>query len=154
MAKRLGVAESTISTRKKKAAKRGDSQDVEQQIKELKDVNTVNVKRLNTLSENSKKFKANVRRIDRMSESSLHDVLQDAKERYVKNEEVIQKLQFEIDQLDVMMAANNNGTVSIVPQLATIEKFIKLNISLRTQILALEVELGRVAQEKDDDPFE
>ena len=152
MAKRLGVSKSTASRRRKIASKTGA--DPEAEIRELKDVNTVNVKRLDELRKGNKSFKPNVRRIDRSDVSSLHDMLQDAKERYVANEELIQKLQYEIDQVDVLMTANTNGTVSVVPQLASMERFQKLNISLRNQILALETEIGRIAQEKDDDPFE
>ena len=95
-----------------------------------------------------------MRRIDKQDESSVLDMLQDCKEQYVRNQELIQRLSYEIDQQDLLMHGNGNGTLSAVPQLGMMEKFQKINISLRNQIVSLEMELGRVAEpKKDDDPF-
>lgn len=99
-------------------------------------------------------FKPKVRRIDKKSSSSVRDMLQDCKERYVANERIIQRLQFEIDQQDSLMHGLRNGTISCLPQLSTIEKFQKVNITLRSQIVTLEAELGVNAKdESEDDPF-
>lgn len=102
----------------------------------------------------SSAFEATVRRIDQSQQSSIPDILEDCKERYVKNEELIQRLQYEIDNQDALMHGNKNGTISCLPQLNTMEKFQKININLRFQIVQLEKELGRVAKDDNsDDPF-
>lgn len=107
------------------------------------------------LSKKSNDFKASVRRIDMSDESSVLDMLQDCKEEYVKNQELIQRLRHEIDQQDSLMNGNGNGTLSAIPQLTIAEKYLKINISLRNQIVALEEEVGRRAEpRKEDDPFE
>lgn len=101
-----------------------------------------------------KSFKPSVRRIDTKDTSSVPDMLQDCKEQYVKNEILIQKLQYEIDQYDSLMISNNNGSLSLLPQLASLERYQKVNISLRTQIANLEEVLGKITESEDDDPFE
>lgn len=100
-------------------------------------------------------FVASVRRIDKRDDSSVLDMLQDCKEQYVRNEELIQRLQYEISIQDILMHGNSNGTLSPLPQLGILEKFQKINISLRNQIVQLEGEVGRVAKpEEDDNPFD
>lgn len=121
----------------------------------LKDTAELQVEKTRKLSKKSNTFVPNVRRIDENDGSSALDMLQDCKERYVKNEDLIQRLQYEIDQQDILMHGNGNGTLSAIPQLTVMEKFQKINISLRNQILSLETEVGRIAEpRKEDDPFE
>lgn len=96
-----------------------------------------------------------VRRIDQSEDSSVLDMLQDCKEQYVSNEKLIKRLMYEIEQQELLMHGNGNGTLSAVPQLGMLEKFQKINITLRNQIVSLEEELGRVAEpKKEDDPFD
>lgn len=94
-----------------------------------------------------------VRRIDKNEGSSLIDMLQDCKEQYVKNEENIQRLQHEISMSDKLFRGNGNGTLQALPQLTMLEKFQKINISLRKQIYEFEAQLGRIAVNAEDDPF-
>lgn len=110
---------------------------------------------LEKTSRTSEDFVPNVRRIDKTDDSSALAMLQDCKERYVRNEGLIQRLQCEIDSQDILMHGNGNGTLSALPQLTIMEKFQKINISLRNQIMAIEEEVGRRAEpRKEDDPFE
>lgn len=99
------------------------------------------------------KIKFDVRRIDKKDTSSLLDLLQDCKERYVANEKLIQRLQYELDNTDNFLKGSGNGTLQIIPQLSAMEKYQKLNISLRNQIKHFEDELGRQKYEEEDDPF-
>lgn len=159
VAKELGLSRERVS---KLAKSRGMSNKelTDEDVKELKsnaelnqfikETNENNVKKLHEASE---KFKPNVRRIDLINYSSIENVLQDAKDRYVKNEEIIQRLQNELDTLEVTMNSNVNGTVSTIPQLPMIEKYVKLNIALRSQILDIEDKLGRHGKADDNDPF-
>lgn len=102
----------------------------------------------------SNEYEPDVRRIDQSDDSSVLDMLQDCKEQYVANEKLIKRLTYEIEQQTLLMHGNGNGTLSAVPQLGMMEKFQKINITLRNQIVSLEQELGRVAEpKKDDDPF-
>ena len=102
----------------------------------------------------SNDYDPDVMRIDQSEDSSVLDMLQDCKEQYVSNEKLIKRLMHEIEQQDLLMHGNGNGTLSAVPQLGMLEKFQKINITLRNQIVSLESELGRVAEpKKDDDPF-
>jgi len=102
----------------------------------------------------SNEYDPDVRRIDQSDDSSVLDMLQDCKEQYVANEKLIKRLTYEIEQQTLLMHGNGNGTLSAVPQLGMMEKFQKINITLRNQIVSLEQELGRVAEpKKDDDPF-
>lgn len=97
-------------------------------------------------------FKSKVRRIDKKDGSSIRDMLQDAKERYVANEKVIEQLQAEIDAMDVLTLDNANGSMSTVPQLNAIQSFVKINITLRTQIATFEQVL-EIGDEDEEDPF-
>ena len=142
--KKLGITNSTLSKQDENKIKK-----IVAPSKKLKD--EVQQK----MTKKSGKFKPNVRRIDKQDGSSINDMLQDCKEQYVNNEELIQRLQYEISNQDILMNGNGNGTLSPLPQLSTLEKFQKINISLRNQIVQLEEELGRIAEpKKEDDPFE
>ena len=159
LAKELEVSRQTIKNTRKKLGKRGEIAD-EEEIEQIRNpvgmnatIKRRNEENLSNLYEANATFKPNVRRIDERVNSSVTDMLQDAKERYVKNEELIQRLQFEIDNMDVLMNGNSNGTVSSIPQLATIERFIKSNIALRNQIVEFEKLLGRTSEDEEDDPF-
>ena len=103
----------------------------------------------------SENFTPNVRRIDKQDDSSALQMLQDCKEQYVTNEGLIQRLQYEISKQDILMHGNGNGTLSPLPQLGILEKFQKINIALRNQILQIETTVGRHAEPREEDnPFE
>lgn len=102
----------------------------------------------------SKDFKPNVRRIDQSEDSSVVAMLQDCKEQYVANQELIGRLQYELKQQDTLFKGHRNGTFAVLPQVGMIERMSKVNISLRNQIMALEAEIGRNAKPEDEDnPF-
>lgn len=141
--KSLGIETETISE--------ADAERIKEVVSE-----TAELKRQTKLKTDytSNEFVADVRRIDQSDESSVLDMLQDCKEQYVANEKLIKRLTYEIEQQTLLMHGNGNGTLSAVPQLGMMEKFQKINITLRNQIVSLEQELGRVAEpKKDDDPF-
>lgn len=98
-------------------------------------------------------FEPNVRRIDMQDSSSIVDLLQDCKEHYVKNEKLIQQMQHEIETLGVSARANPNGTISLLPQVKSIEAFQKVNITLRNQIIDLEEKLGKTLG-NETNPFD
>ena len=98
-------------------------------------------------------FEPNVRRIDQQDNSSIVDLLQDCKEHYVKNERLIQTMQHEIEELGVSARANPNGTISLLPQVKSIEAFQKVNVTLRNQILDLEDRLGKTLG-NETNPFD
>ena len=98
-------------------------------------------------------FEPNVRRIDQQDSSSIVDLLQDCKEHYVKNEKLIQQMQHEIETLGVSARANPNGTISLLPQVKSIEAFQKVNITLRNQIIDLEEKLGKTLG-NETNPFD
>lgn len=159
LAKELGTSRETIKNlSKKKGNGTGElTAEVEEEIRNEVAINQKlkadNLDKVEMLKQSNAKFKPKVRRIDKQAYSSMHDVLKDAKDRYVANEEIIQKLQNEINNQDVMMNGNINGTVSIIPQLTSIERFIKLNIALRNQIIEIEAKIGIDGKESEDDPF-
>lgn len=141
--KSLGIETETISEE--------DVERIKQAVSE-----TADLKRQTKLRTNytSNEYDPDVRRIDQSDDSSVLDMLQDCKEQYVANEKLIKRLSYEIEQQTLLMHGNGNGTLSAVPQLGMLEKFQKINITLRNQIVSLEQELGRVAEpKKDDDPF-
>lgn len=141
--KSLGIETETISEQ--------DAERIKQAVSE-----TADLKRQTKLRTNytSNEYDPDVRRIDQSDDSSVLDMLQDCKEQYVANEKLIKRLSYEIEQQTLLMHGNGNGTLSAVPQLGMLEKFQKINITLRNQIVSLEQELGRVAEpKKDDDPF-
>lgn len=98
-------------------------------------------------------FEPNVRRIDQQESSSIVDLLQDCKEHYVRNERLIQQMQHEMDELGVSARANPNGTISLLPQVKSIEAFQKVNITLRNQIIDLEEKLGKTLG-NETNPFD
>ena len=157
LAKSMGVGKDTVCRAKKslgiksKTLNDKEAELVKEVVKETAALKKSTAAKTSKTSEN---FKPNVRRIDVSDKSSVVDLLQDCKEQYVKNEGLIQRLQYEIDNQDILMHGNGNGTLSPLPQLGLLEKFQKVNISLRNQIMSLEEELGRYAEEHEDDPFE
>lgn len=149
LAKDLGVDHKTVG----KARKRAKTDDVGEIMEAVAVNQRVKVRNADTADMLAKmSFRGSVRRIDKSNTSSLRDVLQDCKERYVKNEEIIQRLQFEVDQQDAYTIDNGNGSMSTIPALNGIERFVKLNISLRNQIIALEQALD-VNEADEEDPF-
>lgn len=161
LAKELEVSNITVHNVRKSMGLSGDTMTTEQEQEVIENIaSNVAIRKRNeetikTLEENSGVREIQVRRIDLSNDSSIVDMLQDCKERYVKNEIIIEKLQHEIDQQSVLVLSNANCTLSSFPQLTSIEKFQKLNISLRNQIVQLESELGRLVNvEENNDPFE
>ena len=152
LAKELGVDNHTVE----KARKRTGSDDVVDIMNSVainQRVKARNAETADMLASMGKtSFKNTVRRIDKSNSSSIRDVLQDTKERYVKNEEIIQRLQWEVDQQDAYTIDNGNGSMSTIPALNAIERFVKLNISLRNQIIALEQTL-EISDADEEDPF-
>lgn len=161
LAKELDVNKDTITKARKELGINGSPVTEEQEREVIENISTNtairkrNEETIKTLEENSVSREIEVRRIDLSEDSSIKAMLQDCKERYVKNEIIIEKLQHEIDQQSVLVLSNANCTLSSFPQLTSIEKFQKLNISLRNQIVQLESELGRIVNvEENNDPFE
>lgn len=157
LAKSVGVAKTTIVHAKKSLGFDNPVLTDEQGEAVVKEVmKTVELKESakSKMGKVSKDYQPNVRRIDKQDQSSVSDMLQDCKEQYVHNEGLIQRFQYEISIQDILMHGNSNGTLSPLPQLTMLEKFQKINISLRNQILQLETELGRVAKQDKDNPFE
>lgn len=158
LAKSLGVGKTTIAKAKRTLGITNSTLDGEDELAVINEaMKTVDLKESakKKMAKSSSKFIPNVRRIDKHDQSSVEEMLQDCKEQYVRNEELIQRLQFEVSEQDNLMHGNTNGTLSSLPQLGTIEKFQKINIALRNQILQLEQEIGRVAKAQDkDNPFD
>ena len=94
-----------------------------------------------------------VRRIDQKDGSSLYDLLQDCKERYVENEIIIRRLNNELNNMEKLFRGNNNGTFQCMPKLAMIDKYQNMNYRLRSQIADFEDKLGKIAASVEDDPF-
>lgn len=94
-----------------------------------------------------------VRRIDQKDGSSLVDLLQDCKERYVQNEIIINRLNNELNQMEKLFRGNNNGTFQCMPQLTVLDKYQNMNYKLRTQIADFEEKLGKITENVEDDPF-
>lgn len=158
LAKSVGVAKTTIVNAKKSLGISSKTlSDEEEQAVIEKAMETVQLQQSlkSKMTKQSKGFVPNVRRIDQRAESSIIDMLQDCKEQYVRNEELIQRLQFEVSQQDILMHGNSNGTLSPLPQLKMIQDYQKINITLRNQIKEFENDIGRVAKPHEaDDPFE
>lgn len=160
VAKELGVHRETIKRARKELGIEAD--ELEQNIGEIKDyvsghldIRKRNDEIVKTMTDNIGELKIDVRRIDKSEGSSLSAMLQDCKERYVANEKIIQRLQFEIDSQTVLTLTNTNSTLSAFPQLNSIERIQKLNISLRNQIVQLEQLLGKTANNTEgNNPFE
>lgn len=157
IAEKAGITTRTLTTLRKAL-----------ELPDFKDMNTVQQEYLLAKAIESKTYRSineylkktdtskinfDVRRIDQKDTSSLIDLLQDCKERYVANEKLIKRLQYELDNTDNFLKGSGNGTLQIVPQLSAMEKYQKLNISLRNQIKHFEDELGRVKYEEEDNPF-
>lgn len=157
LAKTAGVSHVSVLNAKKRLGITSENLSEEEAAMVLEEVNkTKDLKEETSKKEKVKSgnFKPTVRRIDESEESSVLDMLQDCKEQYVRNEGLIQRLQYEIDHQEILMHGNGNGTLSALPQLGILEKYQKVNISLRNQILALETEAGRIAEPKqEDNPF-
>lgn len=158
LARACGVSRQTILKAKKKLGITNFNQMSKDEYDALlKEVHkTVKTKKnvVEKTSQTDEDFVPATRRIDQASSSSVADMLQDCKERYVKNEELIQRLQFEIDRESNLITGNQTGSLSCLPQLSVMEKFQKVNINLRNQIVSLEKELGRMAKDETiDDPF-
>lgn len=83
--------------------------------------------------------------------------LDNAKQEYQFNRKVITDLQEEIHEDQAkqgdLKAVNGNGAKSTLPQLATLEKYTKLNISLSKMISELEGDLDLQVDEVEEDPF-
>lgn len=157
LAENAGVSVGTINNTKKSLKIVGKTMTKEEEelvLRESKKISQLQSEKNEKLKKTSKGFKPKVREIDKSEDSSISDVLQDCKEQYVKNEALIQRLQYEISEQDILMNGHKNGTLSLLPQLKALESFQKINISLRNQIISLEDMLGRtIKAEKDENPF-
>lgn len=156
IAKKADVALGTVTKAKKDlgiTSKSLSKKEINLILKKCKNSSELQKEKEKKLEVKSNHFKAKVRRIDKSESSSAKELLQDCKERYVANEMIIQRLQWEIDNQEILMHGNSNGTLSGLPQLKGLETFQKINISLRNQIMQLETELGKVAGEEEENPF-
>lgn len=152
LAKELGVGHEAVGNARKRYGSDNDDI-VAAAVLAKQKIQGRNADTAERLANNAKKsFMSKVRRIDKSNASSIRDVLQDCKERYVKNEEIIQRLQWEVDQQDAYTIDNGNGSMSTIPALNAVERFIKLNISLRNQIIAIEQTL-EISEADEEDPF-
>ena len=158
LAKSIGVGKTTIVKAKKTLGiTNATLTDEEEEAVINEAMKTVELKESakDKMTKISKDYVPNVRRIDTQDHSSVMDMLQDCKEQYVHNEGLIQRFQYEISNQDILMHGNANGTLSPLPQLNMLERFQKINIALRNQILQLEQEIGRVAKnDEKDNPFD
>lgn len=156
LANKAGVSSSCISKIKKnlkiknKVLTKANEKAI---LKEAMKVSSFKTTSKKMVEKKMKPLKVNVRRIDQKDASSLLDLLQDCKERYVKNEILIQKLNNEIIQMEKLFSGNKNGTVQCVPQLTILDKYQNTNYRLRNQIVDLEEKLGKIAANAEDDPF-
>lgn len=152
LAKELGVGHEAVGNARKRYGSDNDDI-VAAAVLAKQKIQGRNADTAERLAKSAKKsFMSKVRRIDKSNASSIRDVLQDCKERYVKNEEIIQRLQWEVDQQDAYTIDNGNGSMSTIPALNAVERFIKLNISLRNQIIAIEQTL-EISEADEEDPF-
>lgn len=142
-----GVTHQTVSNIQRKTGATGD-----ELIELCKESAERTASADNRFKKPNSKIKAKVRRIDKKSGSSLLDILQDAKEQYVANQQIIARLQFEIDAQDNLMGGTTSKNFQMLPQIAALEKFVKANITLRNQIVQLEGMSG--ASEEDSSPFD
>lgn len=156
LAEKAGVSKTTIGRIKKQlniTNKALSKKDVAAILKEAKKTSMF-MKQAKQLAEKEiKPLKFKVRRIDQNDASSLLDLLQDCKERYVENEFLIKRLSNEINQMDKLYTGNKNGTVQTIPQLAILDKYQNTNYRLRNQIADLEEKLGKITANVEDNPF-
>ena len=147
----------TTVTKTKKSLGISGTMDEDEALQVAKKIGTTerirkrNEKIVEGLQSNTR-FESKVRRIDQQDTASTKPMLQDAKDRYVANEQIIERLQHEIEQHEVYAVDNSNGSISVIPQLNTIQSFIKINISLRTQIMQMEQTL-EISENEAEDPF-
>lgn len=157
LAKSMGINEKTIRDVKKSLGIESKTMSQEEMLRVIERITqTVDLKSdaRKKLEKGSSAFIPEVRRIDKQDQSSVWDMLQDCKEQYVHNEGLIKRFQYEVSLQDITMHGNSNGTLSPLPQISMMEKFQKINISLRNQIVQLEQELGINAKpQEDDNPF-
>lgn len=157
LAKEIGATRDQVRKTKKELQKDGkpiteeNAEIIKDKIKRNNKIKDKNAKIVSKMSKVTVKSK--VRRIDKQDGSSLRALWQDAKERYVANEKIIETLQAEIDCMDSSIVDNATGSIGSIPQLATIEKFIKLNITLRKQIVEIEQAMEITGDEEEADPF-
>lgn len=123
-------------------------------IEKCKEIGEKKKAKRKTVESMDEEFVPNVRRINENSGSSIEMMLQDCKEQYVTNQEIIKRLEHELSFMGKMTSVSHTGSYQVAPQLGIIEKYLKVNISLRNQITALEEKLGIEADEKEDNPFE
>lgn len=155
MAKSQNVDTKTVQKKRKSLGITGEITDAEaeQVIEQIGSAERIRRRNKDVVEGlTSSTFKSKVRRIDKKNASVTRELLQDAKERYVANEKIIERLQFEVDQQSVYTVDNANGSMSTIPQLQTMQNYIKLNITLRTQILSFEQAL-EINAEEEADPF-
>lgn len=157
LAETLGVTPSCITKVKQRLGISSETlkkSDIEKISDYVKENILSHDKKFTEMVESVEDFTPNVRRINETDDSSLKAMLLDCKDQYVRNEELIQRLQHELNSQTSLMHLNGNRTLSVAPHLRPLESFQKVNIQLRNQIMALEAELGRSPHLEADDPFE
>jgi len=91
-----------------------------------------------------------------VEQGTLRLRLQNAKQEYDYNRELIMVFQRETDEYAAMFGKTtmrtNNGTEAAIPSIVNLEKYIKLNISLSKLISDLEGDLD-LEDGEEDDPF-
>ncbi|MFV0551748.1 MAG: hypothetical protein ACK5L6_07495 [Anaerorhabdus sp.] len=95
-----------------------------------------------------------VERISNSKAAALSQMYIDSKEEYDFNRFMINQLQQQIEGLNSLVVDNGNGTVSIDKCVVQLEKFVKLNIALRNQIVLLEEKLAIGPEKNDETPFD
>lgn len=142
-----GVAKGTVQNVQKKGIPEEEVIEECYQIAEtMKEANS----RFTTRKSNKKDF--HVREIDKEDGSSAQSMLLDCKEQYVRNERIILRLNYEVEAQESLMGGTKTGNFQADPRLAIMEKYQKVNIALRNQIIFLEKQLG-ISTETDEDPF-
>lgn len=86
--------------------------------------------------------------------ATLKQIYSDLKEEYDFNRFMIKLFQKQIEGLNALVKDNGNGTVSIDKCVVQLEKFVKLNFSLRNQIVLLEEKLAIGPEKTDETPFD
>jgi hypothetical protein len=104
----------------------------------------------------TKEATKNVNAVSNDEKSTLSQRLQNAKQEYNYNRELIVSFQTEIklyiDEYGKTTAATHNGAMAPIPAVSNLEKYVKLNAMLSKMISDLESDLD-LAADPGDDPF-
>lgn len=148
------IAELTGASRRSVRLKQKEGLTEETVIKKCKEIGDKKKAKKLTVESMDEEYVPDVRKINEQTGSSIESMLLDCKEQYVTNQGVIKRLEHELSFMGTMTSVSHTGSYQVAPQLGMIEKYLKVNISLRNQIMVLEEKLGIEADEKEDNPFE